>query len=424
MKQEELQAEAARLAAYIQSLGGGFRVLKAQPSNHAGAIIVDAVLQVGHRWKTHVEKRIKRIEFKYPDAATISGLLRLLAAVGEKELLDWNGNDEQRRFRQTIEFFSQEDVDGEKINTVSQLARWLASDTNRDRLLTKSQREDRAGIPRVADKTADYYRVMVGLPDAVAIDSLIAGFLRDAKVKGRSRYYNAKRIVQLAAPMLSTIRNEDIRPVDLDLSIWEYQSKKQQRDGAAHAKSGVAAGPKERLKEEHKMSQHDEVLEVMLPPELMKQLQTIACTLFTVDKETLARFWITEKLTGQYSSCGLIHAIIDKPQGGRALTIREKIRSTVEEKWAYDQPFTRRELIREVQRVYPEVKENEILPADLAINSKSAYYTTPTGWQKKDKYLFVLPDGRYERYDPRRHGSGGCVDDGKGGKRIVWQPPA
>ena len=423
MIEAELQTEAEKLADYIRSLGSRFTILRATPSKHIGAIIADAVLQVGHRWKTQVEKRVARIETHYPQAATLSGLSRLLTNIGAEELLDWKGKDVQERFGLTIRFFSNEEVDSSKIDTVNQLAKWLASDTNRDRLITTSRRTDIAGIPKVADKTADYYRVMVGLPDAVAIDSLIAGFLRDAKVKGRSRYYNAKRIVQLAAPMLSTIRNEDIRPVDLDLSIWEYQSKKQQRDGAAHAKSGVPAGPKEKLKEEHKMSQHDEALEVMLPPELMKQLQTIACMLFTVDKETLARFWITEKLTGQYSSCGLIHAIMDRPQGERALTIREKIKSALEEKWDYDQPFTRRELISEVQRVYPEVKENEILPADLAINSRSAYYETPAGWQKKDIYLFKRPDGKYERYDPKRHGSGGCVDDGKGGKRIAWHPP-
>ena len=424
MKQEALRTEAEKLALYIHSLGTEFKVLRAQPSNHIGAIIVDAVLQVGHRWKTHVEKRIKRIESKYPDAATISGLLRLLATVGEKELLDWNGRDEQRRFRQTIEFFAKEEVDGENIDTVSQLAGWLALDTNRDRLLTKSQREDRAGISRVGDKTADYYRVMVGLPDAVAVDRFIREFLRDAAVRGRSRYDRARAIVQMAAPLLSTIRKEDIRPIDLDVSIWTYQSKKRQRGGAAHAGSRAVASPEDKPKEEHNMNQHDEVLEVMLPPELMRQLQAIASKLFTVDKETLARFWIVEKLTEQYSSYGLVHAITDKPQGSRATTSREKIKRVIERTWDYGQPFTRGNLIEEVKRVYPEVRKDVILPADLAKNMKSAYYKTSEGWEKKDEYLFGRSDGRYERYDPGRHGSGGCVDDGKGGKRMEWRWPS
>ena len=301
MKQEELQAEAAKLAAYIQSLGGGFRVLKAQPSNHAGAIIVDAVLQVGHRWKTHVEKRIKRIESKYPDAATISGLLRLLATVGEKELLDWNGRDEQRRFRQTIEFFSQEDVDGEKVSTVSQLARWLALDTNRDRLLTKSQREDRAGIPRVGDKTADYYRVLVGLPHAVAIDRLITRFLSEAAVRGRSRYETARTIVQLAAPVLSIIRQESIRPVDLDLSVWEYESRKEQRGEAAPALSVAAMGPKKKPKEEEMSAGNSGPLKICLPASKRALLESVAKSEFGVPASILAQVWIIGHLE-QYSA--------------------------------------------------------------------------------------------------------------------------
>jgi hypothetical protein len=225
MTEKRLRTEAQKLANHIQSLGNDFAILTAKPENHIGAIIADAVLQVGHRWKTHVEKRVKRIKTAYPGAATLSGLSRLLATIGEKKLLDWEGRDEQKRFRQTIQFFSKEQVNGKKINTVSDLARWLNSDANRDRLLTRSQRKDRAGIPRVGDKTADYYRVMVGLPDAVAIDSLITKFLRDAGVKGRSQYNKARAIVQRAASILSEARNEQIRPIDLDRSIWTFQSK-------------------------------------------------------------------------------------------------------------------------------------------------------------------------------------------------------
>ena len=219
MTEPELQAEAKKLANYIKSLGSSFTILRATPSKHIGAIIADAVLQVGHQWKAQVEKRVVRIETHYPQADTLSGLSSLLNTVGAEELLDWKGKDVQERFGLTIRFFASE------IDTVSQLAKWLTSDTNRDRLLTRSQCKDRAGIARIADKTADYYRVLVGLPDAVAIDSRIKEFLRDADVRGRSRYDSAQRIVQLAASMVSSVKNESIRPVDLDLSIWEYQSR-------------------------------------------------------------------------------------------------------------------------------------------------------------------------------------------------------
>jgi len=254
MIEQGLKAEAQKLVAHIQSLGSGFKILKAQPANHIGAIIADAVLQVGHRWKTHVEKRVKRIESNYPGAATLSGLSKLLATEGAQKLLDWNGKDEQTRFCQTIGFFSNERVDGVTIDTVSQLSKWLASEDNRDRLLTKSLRSDKAGIPKIADKTADYYRVMVGLPDAVAVDSLIRAFLKDAGVRG-GQYHRARAIVQLAAQMLSTIRNTSIRPIDLDQSIWKFQSERE-REGekALFANHKGACGENEVADKEGRMN--------------------------------------------------------------------------------------------------------------------------------------------------------------------------
>ncbi|MFP3880568.1 MAG: hypothetical protein ACLFVA_06410 [Dehalococcoidia bacterium] len=220
MDDEALRSEAGKLVNYVLSLGNDFRILAAQSQTHIGAIIADAVLQVGHRWETHVGPRVERIKAIYPQAGTIPGLLRLLQQKGPQELLNWRGADEQDRLQKTADFFHKEEVE-----TVGDLRAWLESDDNRDRLLTKSLRNDKADIPRIGDKTADYYRVLVGLPDAVAIDRRIADFLRDADVRrGRSQYLKARAIVQLAAPMLSTIRNQQVRPVDLDVSIWEFQS--------------------------------------------------------------------------------------------------------------------------------------------------------------------------------------------------------
>ncbi len=222
MRGHALQPEAQKLVDYINSLGNSFEIVIAHPETHIGAIVADAVLQVGHRWITHVGPRVQRIKSKYPGAATIPGILTLLETVGAKELLNWNGTDEQSRFCQTVQFFKTEGIE-----SVDDLRRWLASDDNRDRLITKSHRPDKAGIDKIADKTADYYRVMVGLPDAVAIDSLISAFLRDAGVR-RGEYRKAREIVQLAAKMLSEIRGTSIRPIDLDQSIWKFQSELRQ----------------------------------------------------------------------------------------------------------------------------------------------------------------------------------------------------
>jgi len=404
MIEQGLIAEAQKLVAHIRSLGSGFKILKAQPANHIGVIIADAVLQVGHRWKTHVEKRLKHIESNYPGAATLSGLSRLLATEGAQKLLDWNGKDEQTRFCQTVEFFSNEKVNGITIDTVSQLSKWLASEDNRDRLLTKSLRKDKAGIPKIGDKTADYYRVVVGLPDAVAIDSLIRAFLKDADVRGRSQYYTARVIVQLAAPMLSAVRNTHIRPIDLDQSIWKFQSEKEER----------------KMDKDNK----EPVLEVSLPRQVMEQLKTLSREKYGEEPEKLTKFWIIEKLLEQCPPQNSLHVPISPlpmspPHGQQTLTIREKIKEVVEKNWDYGQPFSRGELITKVREAYPEVKKNEIMPADRAINRLSGYTKRDVGWKKKDPYLFARNDGRFERYDAARHGFFECIDDGKGYKKII-----
>lgn len=229
----ELEAEAKKLVAYVLSLEDNFEIIRAEPVEHIGAIIADAVLQVGHRWKTHVGPRIERIKNKYPGAATISGLLHLLETRGARELLNWNGKDEQERFRQTAEFFA-----NEQIETIHDLHKWLESEDNRDRLVTKSPRDDKAGIAKIADKTADYYRVLVGIPDAVAIDTLIREFLTKGHIDiGKYDYRELRTTVQLAA------RQMLMRPIDLDQSIWNFQSESKlgEARGVEMAKDNIVA---------------------------------------------------------------------------------------------------------------------------------------------------------------------------------------
>lgn len=296
MTSQALQHEAKKLVDYIISLGSSFQIIRAQPETHIGAIITDAVLQVNHGWKTHVGPRVQRIKNQYPQAATISGILRLLQTTGARDLLNWKGTDEQKRFHQTVEFF-----DREKIESFEDLRRWLASDDNRNRLLTKSPRKDAAGIPRIGNKTADYYRVMVGLPYAVAIDRLIADFLKDAGVRGRSQYDKARAIVQLSAPILSAVRNTNVRPIDLDQSIWAFQSDRKERKGAEHGNSGDDTAPlNTKCKEVSEMNRSDRELIVTLPSHKLQWLNEIA-EAFDVEAPTLARIWIVERLKQLYS---------------------------------------------------------------------------------------------------------------------------
>lgn len=207
-----LQAEAAKVIAYAKSIG--LTIPPRAPSHqHVGALIADAVLQVGHRYDTHVRPRVRHILNSYPNADTISGVSSVLKTVSLEDFLDWKGMDEHARFQTSVTFFT-----NEKVDTFANLREWLESDTNRDRLLSSSGRSDKAGIPKISNATADYYRVLVRLPDAVKVDSLVKEFVRDAGVNAwRYDYQDLRTIVQLAAGQLGK------PPIDLEGAIWNYQ---------------------------------------------------------------------------------------------------------------------------------------------------------------------------------------------------------
>ncbi len=220
----QLENEAKKLVDKIDSLR--LKIPKRKPpQRHVGAIITDAVLQVGHRWKTQVSPRIRDIIVEYPEANTISGLSDLLKTRGAKQILNWSGEDEMERFRQTVEFFQ-----NEKIETFDDLRKWLKSNVNRDRLITTNARSDKAGIPKIGKATADYYRVLVGVPEAVKVDSRVKTFLiKKAGVTAR-KYEELRTIVQIAARYLGK------RPIDLDSAIWKYQGKGKDKGAEMAAK--------------------------------------------------------------------------------------------------------------------------------------------------------------------------------------------
>ncbi len=202
---EVLEAEAKRFADYLNSLRSfGLRDAK-QPSEHVGRVTVDAVLQVGLRYETHVRSRVEHIRDNYPQAATVSGFLRLLENLGAQKLICWKGKDQEERLLRSARFFA-----SRRIETFPQLYEWLRAEENRDSLITSK-------IGKIKDKTADYYRKLVGHWDAVAVDKGIRHQLDEAGVVSKNYKYKEQRtIVQLTALLLNT------RPIDLDSSIYYY----------------------------------------------------------------------------------------------------------------------------------------------------------------------------------------------------------
>jgi hypothetical protein len=171
---------------------------------------VDAVLQVGHDYEKQVRKRVERVR-GHPEAATLSGFIGLLHEQGISRLLDWNSQGTEKDLLDVAEFFSKRGME-----TFSQMREWLKSEENRDSLLT-----DRSKLGgntnttfKVADKTADYLRLLVGHFDAVAVDSNIKALLESAGISTKYDYKQKRVIIQLAALEMG------IRPIDLDLSIY------------------------------------------------------------------------------------------------------------------------------------------------------------------------------------------------------------
>lgn len=221
----ELEAEVNKLLDYIKLLksSGEFQIERRGPPSegpadeHIGAIIVDATLSSPrHNYRRQVEKRVENLRSSYPQAETTSGFLDLMNSVALEELLMGWEKDSAKKLKQiqvseTAQFFASEDIE-----TYSDLSKWIRNEENRRKLKKR--------VNGIGNKTADYYGVLAGDPNAVAIDDRISIFLDNAGIATR-RYREKRTIVQLAAiPM-------GYRPLDLDHSIWHYHPERNRTGG-------------------------------------------------------------------------------------------------------------------------------------------------------------------------------------------------
>jgi len=232
----ELARQAEKLADYIKGLDD-FEFREPDPLvdiPHVGRVILDAVLQVGHNYEKQVCKRVERIK-SYPEAATLSGFLSILKELGIKKLLDFNGLGTEKDLLAVGNFFANRGIE-----TYSELKEWLKSEDNRDSLLSNQSGLGGNSPFRVADKTADYFRVLVCHWDAVAVDSNIKTILENAVITSKYNYKEMRAIVQLAALEMN------LRPIDLDASIYSdsvvhperYKKGRKPRRHDTHGRSG------------------------------------------------------------------------------------------------------------------------------------------------------------------------------------------
>ena len=193
---------AENLARYVRSLPN-FAIHESGSYNHMGATIADAVLQANMKYSTHVEPRMNRILVQYPEARTISALVRLLSSISVKDFLSWRGEDRCQRFARIVRLFESEGID-----TEADLRSWLAQDANREKLRS---------IKGIGPKTIDYFKILVG-ESTSAIDRHLLGFLKLAGIEAAS-YREAQDVINATADLLGIDR------AHFDYSIWQFMSK-------------------------------------------------------------------------------------------------------------------------------------------------------------------------------------------------------
>lgn len=222
-KFNDLKAMGEQFARALQLMPDWQIVEAPEPSRHVGRVIVDLVLSVGHDYEKQVRRAVEMIK-KQPEASTMTGFIRLLEANPLGSILNFGEDSTKSDLLNVARFLQAQGVD-----TYDQLYRWLEPEANRDSLLTENSGL-KGDVFRIADKTADYARKLVGHNDAVAIDRGFNGLFAETGVMPRyaTRWtYKEKRAVaQLAA------LSAGCTPRDLDSSVYRlYASRRGLRKG-------------------------------------------------------------------------------------------------------------------------------------------------------------------------------------------------
>lgn len=213
-----LQEMGRQFAHNLQSLPDWRLVDSPQPSRHVGRVIVDLVLSVGHDFEKQVRTAVEMIK-EHPEAATVSGFITLLEPNPLGSVLNFGEDSTKEDLLSVARFFQRQGIE-----TYDDLYRWLDSEEHRDGLLTENSNLG-GKVFRIADKTADYARKLVGHWDAVAIDRGFKGLFAETGIMPRyaTRWtYKEKRTVaQLAALSMGCT------PRDLDNAVYRlYVSRR------------------------------------------------------------------------------------------------------------------------------------------------------------------------------------------------------
>jgi len=192
-----------QLATYISSLSDFVMYTEIDANyGHVGATLADAVLQSNNNYERNVRCRVARIRSTYAGASKLSDLKGLLLRITTQEFLDWKGTRKPGTFLDLVDLLQRESV-----HTEDDLRRWLSFPDSREKLLA---------IRFVGPKTADYLKILVGLPVA-AMDRHLLGFLELAGL-GKLSYPAGQDVVHKTADLMQLDR------AHFDHSIWRYMT--------------------------------------------------------------------------------------------------------------------------------------------------------------------------------------------------------
>ncbi|MBU4245608.1 MAG: hypothetical protein ABIF85_04695 [Nanoarchaeota archaeon] len=198
-----LQEKINLLITHIDTLPDFKIVSPDYPYNHMGATIVDAMLQAGLKYATVVEPRVKKLRSTYSEAKTTSGFLGLLEKSSLNELINWKHPEKIHRILEVARFLAKE-----RIETEEQLKIWLSNESNVERFKE---------IRGIGNKTADYFKMLSGIPTS-AIDRHLINFVNRAGISTQG-YFDVQEIINGVA------EQKGINKVVFDYSIWKYMSE-------------------------------------------------------------------------------------------------------------------------------------------------------------------------------------------------------
>ena len=184
----------------LQGIHGSLEVNRGW--HHIGAVVVDASLQRRQNYRRTVRPRVENLIASWPDARTTSGFRARLNTGDLASVIRWHA---PARLVQIEDLTSV--LERQAIETTDDLRARLSS---ADRAVLRSAFRS---VKHVGPKTLDYFDVLVGLPEGVAVDRRLIAIAAAAGLTDH-RYGHIAAVIRAAADQRGW------RSGDLDAALW------------------------------------------------------------------------------------------------------------------------------------------------------------------------------------------------------------